>query len=97
MECEAVRRLVGAPAPLRPVRTRRLLRHLADAARDRPRRETGHPVVQSFEPGEDWFWDYVLDDVTSGPRLADPQHHPVAQDVPGPEDRVPPDWQKYVH
>src|SRR5215218_91047 len=20
--------------------------------------ETGHPVVQSFEPGEDWFWDY---------------------------------------
>ena len=19
---------------------------------------SGHPVVQSFEPGEDWFWDY---------------------------------------
>jgi hypothetical protein len=58
--------------------------------------ETGHPVVQSYEPGEDWFWDYVLDAVISGPRLADPQHHPVAQDVPGPEDRVPSDWQKYV-
>jgi uncharacterized UBP type Zn finger protein len=22
-------------------------------------RETGHPIVQSFEPGEDWFWCYV--------------------------------------
>jgi hypothetical protein len=21
-------------------------------------RATGHPVVQSFEPGEDWFWCY---------------------------------------
>jgi hypothetical protein len=20
---------------------------------------TGHPVVQSFEPGEDWYWCYV--------------------------------------
>lgn len=22
-------------------------------------RTTGHPVVQSFEPGEDWLWCYV--------------------------------------
>ena len=22
---------------------------------------TGHPVIQSFEPGEDWFWDYSTD------------------------------------
>lgn len=21
--------------------------------------ETGHPVMQSFEPGEDWMWCYV--------------------------------------
>jgi Zn-finger in ubiquitin-hydrolases and other protein len=21
--------------------------------------ETGHPIVQSFEPGEDWLWCYV--------------------------------------
>jgi uncharacterized UBP type Zn finger protein len=25
--------------------------------------ETAHPVVQSYEPGEDWFWCYV-DEVT---------------------------------
>ena len=23
---------------------------------------TSHPVVRSFEPGEDWFWCYVDDD-----------------------------------
>jgi uncharacterized UBP type Zn finger protein len=23
--------------------------------------ETTHPVIQSFEPGEDWFWCYVDD------------------------------------
>jgi hypothetical protein len=22
-------------------------------------RDVGHPVVQSFEPGEDWYWCYV--------------------------------------
>ena len=21
--------------------------------------ETGHPIIQSFEPGEDWLWCYV--------------------------------------
>jgi uncharacterized UBP type Zn finger protein len=26
-------------------------------------RETGHPVVQSFEPGQDWLWCYI-DEVT---------------------------------
>ena len=26
-------------------------------------RETGHPVIRTFEPGEDWFWDYAADDV----------------------------------
>ena len=60
-------------------------------------RETGHPVIASYEPGEDWFWDFTTNDVLDGPPLASPQHHPVAQDVPGPEGRVPEDWEKYVH
>ena len=60
-------------------------------------RETGHPVIRSYEPGEDWFWDFTTNDVLDGPPLASPQHHPVAQDVPGPEGRVPEDWEKYVH
>jgi hypothetical protein len=56
-------------------------------------RQTGHPVIQSFEPGEDWFWSYPDDEFTTGPRLADPQSHPAAQTAPGPADRVPADWQ----
>ena len=31
-------------------------------------RETGHPIVRSYEPGEEWFWCY-LDEV--GFELAD--------------------------
>ena len=56
-------------------------------------RSTGHPVMQSFEPGEDWFWDYATDDYTEGPVLAPPHAHPLDQTTPGPADRVPADWQ----
>src|SRR5215218_5036759 len=51
----------------------------------------GHPVAQSYEPGEDWFWDYVQDDVVEGPVLQEPHHHPLEQTVPGPAERVPAD------
>ena len=78
------RRLVVPPAPLRPVRAHRLLRHLALAARDRARPATGHPFIRSFEPGEDWFWSYETKEIYEGPELAPPQHHPVDQAVPGP-------------
>ena len=60
-------------------------------------RDSGHPVVQSFEPGEDWFWDYRTESFALGPRLADPQSHPETQSVPGPEERVPADWQDHLH
>ena len=58
---------------------------------------SGHPVVQSFEPGEDWFWDYSRSEGVSGPRLADPQSRPHDQTVPGPAERVPGDWRDHVH
>ena len=54
---------------------------------------TGHPIAQSFEPGEDWFWDFALDAYVDGPRLAAPDSHPAEQTTPGPADRVPGDWQ----
>ena len=56
--------------------------------------ETGHPIIRSFEPGEAWFWDWTLQAEVDGPELAAPESHPVAQTVPGPEDRVPRDWQR---
>jgi hypothetical protein len=58
---------------------------------------SGHRYVQSFEPGETWYWDYQQQDYYDGPQLADPQHHPAEQTVPGPEDRVPSDWRRHVH
>src|SRR5688572_7390192 len=57
----------------------------------------GHPLAQSYEPGEDWFWDYVTEQGGEGPPLAPPVHHPIEQPVPGPAGRVPPDWQARLH
>ena len=54
---------------------------------------TGHPIIQSFEPGEDWFWDWRAEAAVGGRELAAPTSHPIAQTVPGPRDRVPDDWQ----
>ena len=58
---------------------------------------TGHPVIRSFEPGEDWFYDYVTDDFLAGPPLAPPESHPIDQPVPGPAGRVPPGWEGQLH
>lgn len=60
-------------------------------------RATGHRLVQSFEPGEDWYWDYESDGYYDGPVLADPQHRPEDQPVPGPAGRVPSDWRRHIH
>ncbi len=60
-------------------------------------RSSGHPLVKSFEPGEDWYWDYTTDQYYDGPALAPPQHHPLDQPVPGPQGRVPRDWQQHLH
>lgn len=57
---------------------------------------TGHPFVQSFEPGEDWFFDYRSERVSTGPELAPPLSHPEDQPAPGPAGRVPPDWRSRV-
>jgi hypothetical protein len=58
---------------------------------------SGHPIITSFEPGEDWFWSYTTDDFLTGPVLSAPHHHPADQTVPGPRDRVPADWQEHLH
>ena len=60
-------------------------------------RSTGHRYMQSFEPGEDWYWDYETQSMVSGPELADPSSHPASQPAPGPEGRVPQDWQELLH
>jgi Zn-finger in ubiquitin-hydrolases and other protein len=58
---------------------------------------SGHPVVQSYEPGEDWFWDYRAEAVVEGVPLAAPTSHPADQGSPGPRGRVPADWREQLH
>ncbi len=37
---------------------------------------TGHPITASFEPGEDWFYDYEKSEMVQGVELAPPRSHP---------------------
>lgn len=60
-------------------------------------RTTGHPWMQSFEPGEDWFFNYETEQTTAGPQLAAPTAYPRSQPAPGPEGKVPPDWKSRIH
>ncbi|ULE35319.1 UBP-type zinc finger domain-containing protein [Mycobacterium sp. IDR2000157661] len=55
-------------------------------------RATGHPVIRSFEPDEDWFWNYDTNSYDDGPPLAPPESRPPDETAPGPRGRVPKDW-----
>lgn len=59
--------------------------------------ETGHPVMTSFEPGEDWFWDYRTQKGFLGPKLTPPDARPADQPAPGPAGRLPDDWQSQLN
>ncbi|MEG8275078.1 UBP-type zinc finger domain-containing protein [Streptomyces sp. AHA2] len=60
-------------------------------------RQTGHPFVQSYEPGETWFWNFETNELyEEGPELAAPVSHPDDQPAPGPAGRVPADWAKVL-
>jgi Zn-finger in ubiquitin-hydrolases and other protein len=37
---------------------------------------TGHPLIRSFEPGEDWFWSFQAE-AYDGPELAPPRAPPA--------------------
>ncbi|SDO79689.1 ubiquitin-hydrolase Zn-finger-containing protein [Nakamurella panacisegetis] len=56
-----------------------------------------HPWIQSFEPGEDWFYSYATEEMYNGPELAPPTAHPADQPTPGPAGRVPADWMRHLN
>ena len=60
-------------------------------------RETGHAVAQSFEPGEEWFYNYESGAMFMGPELAPPHSHPLDQPAPGPGSKVPHNWRSLLH
>ncbi len=59
-------------------------------------RSSGHRYIQSFEPGETWWWDYEASTEVHGPPLAPPTTHPEEQSVPGPAERLPADWEQQL-
>ena len=59
--------------------------------------ETGHAIMTSFEPSELWFWNHRTEEAFRGPRLVAPRWRPEDQPSPGPEGRVPPDWEAHLH
>ena len=99
VECEERGGWWGAPAPVRPVRPRRLLRLQPPRStrRHTTSRASGHPVMQSYEPGEDWFWDFERSvGVTPPPELPATRRAAPGRPAraPGPAGRVPEDWQQ---
>jgi hypothetical protein len=59
--------------------------------------QSGHEFMQSFEPGEDWFWNFRTKQAYDGPELVAPSHHPLDQPIPGPAGLVPADWEQRLH
>ena len=45
--------------------------------------ETGHPVAASFEPGEEWFYDYERQKIVKGIELAPPRWRPEELQIIG--------------
>jgi hypothetical protein len=58
---------------------------------------TGHPIIASFEPGENWFYDYERREMIEGAELLPPHAHRKNQPTPGPAGRVPADWESLLH
>jgi hypothetical protein len=60
---------------------------------------TGHPIIASFEPGEDWFFDYEKQDMITikGVELLPPHSHPTNQPAPGPAGKVPANWESLLN
>ena len=73
-------RVVAASAALRSLWARGVLRQPPSQHATAHNRSSGHPIVQSYEPGEDWFYDYRSGDfLDSGPppRTRQPPRRPA--------------------
>jgi hypothetical protein len=90
-------RLVVSSPSVWGVWARRLLRQFSEPAASKHAAATGHPIIASFEPGEDWFFDYEKQRMITGVELLPPHAHPVSQPTPGPAGRVPANWESLLN
>jgi hypothetical protein len=57
-----------------------------------------HAIMASFEPGEEWFYDYETEDyLETNAQLCPPRWHPKGQPAPGPAGKVPHDWESRLN
>ena len=49
-------------------------------------KESGHPIIQSYEPGEDWLWCYVDERMFELPSMTPGPSHPPGWS-PGPPNK----------
>jgi hypothetical protein len=61
------------------------------------RAATGHPIIMSFEPGKNWFFDYEKQGMVNGVELLRPHSRPEDQPTLGPAERVPANWESLPH
>jgi hypothetical protein len=54
-------------------------------------------IIASYEPGEDWFYDYEKQAMIEPAELLPPHSHPKSQPVPGPAGRVSADWESLAN
>ncbi|MGB7818972.1 MAG: UBP-type zinc finger domain-containing protein [Ornithinibacter sp.] len=57
----------------------------------------GHPIMRSYEPGEDWWYDVRNASFGRGLDLAPPMARPIDQPSPGPAGAVPDDWREHLN
>jgi hypothetical protein len=75
----------------------RLLRQFPEPACVQACGDNRAPIIASFEPGDDWFYDYKKRGMIKGVELLPPHSHPEDQPSPGPAGRVPANWESLVH
>jgi hypothetical protein len=90
-------RLVVSSPSVCEVWAHRLLRQFSGPACLQACATTGHPIIASFEPGEDWFYDYEKRGMIKGVELLPSHSHPEDQPSPGPAGRVPANWESLLH
>ena len=90
-------RLVASPPPVCGVWAHRLLRQFSEQHASKHAATTGHPIIASFEPGEDWFYDYAKQGMIKCVELLPPHSHPKNQPAPGPAGRVPANWESLLN
>ena len=88
------RRVVARSPPMRDLWPHRVLQ-LSPSQHARITPHAGHPIVASFEPGEEWSF-YRTEQLLSPCPWLPPYHDPLDR-LTGPAGRVPFDWEDQLH